>query len=1295
MAISTNGTVLARLAGALYNTQMSNATYKEVAALDPSALADVLYARDFSTSTDAAVATTLVTNLGLTSVTGLNNWIAAQLTAAGSHKGAKIVDLLNSFAQMTSDATYGAYATAFNTKVDNSLALSQTTDNAGGTFGAAGVVSGKTFTLSTSVDTLVGAAGADNFTALTSTLGVGDSITGGAGNDTLTLTTNLSDPTSVAGFTTSSVEKIAVAMTDGDSANAESLTINMLNSAPTTVELSGLGTTTAADGLVLTNVAAATTLAMSNVTDLDLTATYVAAATAGTADYVTATLSGVGTTSTDTTLTIADGFEALNLQTTGSASKIDDVVFSSTGGGATLNITGDQNLTVVQALDDLKVINATEFTGKLSIVVSNPTEVTNPSTVDLTDVTVTGGSGDDTIDASAVSTAAREIYIDGGAGDDTVTIGQIVENGSTTLTADTLIGGAGTDTLAGGVDLFDAGTAGFTGTTAAANLTGISGFEVLSVSDFGTEDNTINQANLSADITQVNVTTALDTTTARGLTVNFAAGTRTVGIKGSAIFDADTLTVDAAGTAATDSLTIKNLNTVSGTNQIGADDFQIVATDFETVTLDTGSYTTATSQLVNSINIGTNTDSTAVNNKLVITGSNGLTTTATNGIITASEIDASASGALIMGAAAATGLVKLTGSAKADTLKGDSASTIYAGAGDDTVTGGTGVDSIFGEAGDDTIDAGTGNDTVDGGAGADAITSGTGNDNINGGADDDTLIFGANLATGDVANGGDGSDKLSITNASLTTVQAYNVTAATALNANITNIETVLISDSLNQTTTDAGRLAGINSFRLTGITGNEEITGLATGASVTQLAAPDASSDVLTLTVNGAAASATDTVTVTFAVSAGQDNGVLALADVETINIVVTETTASATIRANTVGLSLSATTVANGGSGAAQTVNISGKESLTVDTAIAAATIDASGLTVVAATDAGLTMSTAHTAAQSITGSGKVDTLYGSTKADTINAGAGVDTVYGGAGNDVINGQDGNDSLYGGTGSDTIDGGAGTDTFIGATDLTDTATEGAGTGDTVGVVVNLSASAITNATVLSVTGKDLSGQVTSVASGQVAYLFTGSLNTNSNAIDTLTSIENITLADGVNYIVGSATANALTGGTGVDTISAGDGADTVTGGTGSDVLTGGDGADTFVFGTTGSVSGTDLDAITDFASASDILSFTAVTVLAADTNGTTAISDVDTSTGGKITFAVADDTLAEMITAVLADAQLDVAGSTAFFEFSGDTYVYNAGAATGGTDDQIVKLTGVTGLLTITDLGTTLTIA
>lgn len=87
----------------------------------------------------------------------------------------------------------------------------------------------------------------------------------------------------------------------------------------------------------------------------------------------------------------------------------------------------------------------------------------------------------------------------------------------------------------------------------------------------------------------------------------------------------------------------------------------------------------------------------------------------------------------------------------------------------------------------------------------------------------------------------------------------------------------------------------------------------------------------------------------------------------------------------------------------GAAQTVNFTGTEAVTVDTAIAAGTIDASGMTVTAATENGLTMSTAHSAAQTITGSGKVDILYGSTKADTINGGAVADVIHGGTGADT----------------------------------------------------------------------------------------------------------------------------------------------------------------------------------------------------------------------------------------------------------------------------------------------------
>ena len=268
MAISTNGTVLARLAGGLYNTQMSNATYAEVASLDPSALANTLYARDFSSSTDLSVATTLVTNLGLTSVTGLANWVAAQLTAAGAAKGAKVVDLLNSFAQMTADTTYGAYATAFNTKVDAALALSQTAGNKGGTFAAAGVVvvSNASFALTAGIDngaSFTGGAGDDTFTATHLTLGASDVLSGGTGTDTLSIVDTGSAAFATPSAVISGIENITIRNLNGTPAVAAVAGVTAVNEIQT-VTVTGTSTSTSTEFLgvattVVANDSAATT----------------------------------------------------------------------------------------------------------------------------------------------------------------------------------------------------------------------------------------------------------------------------------------------------------------------------------------------------------------------------------------------------------------------------------------------------------------------------------------------------------------------------------------------------------------------------------------------------------------------------------------------------------------------------------------------------------------------------------------------------------------------------------------------------------------------------------------------------------------------------------------------------------------------------------------------------------------------------------------------------------------------------------------------------------------------------
>ena len=62
----------------------------------------------------------------------------------------------------------------------------------------------------------------------------------------------------------------------------------------------------------------------------------------------------------------------------------------------------------------------------------------------------------------------------------------------------------------------------------------------------------------------------------------------------------------------------------------------------------------------------------------------------------------------------------------------------------------------------------------------------------------------------------------------------------------------------------------------------------------------------------------------------------------------------------------------------------------------------------------------------------------------------------------------------------------------------------EGAGTGTSTGLAVNLGATAITGAAVLAATGQNLKAS-TSLASNTVAYVFNGELSTNSGVVDTL----------------------------------------------------------------------------------------------------------------------------------------------------------------------------------------------
>ncbi len=96
------------------------------------------------------------------------------------------------------------------------------------------------------------------------------------------------------------------------------------------------------------------------------------------------------------------------------------------------------------------------------------------------------------------------------------------------------------------------------------------------------------------------------------------------------------------------------------------------------------------------------------------------------------------------------------GDAGDDLVKGgDGQDTLYGGTGDDDLRGGSGDDTLYGGAGNDTLEGGDGNDTLYGGAGDDTLEGGDGDDTLYGGSGDDTLIGGEG---DDDLWGGDGSD---------------------------------------------------------------------------------------------------------------------------------------------------------------------------------------------------------------------------------------------------------------------------------------------------------------------------------------------------------------------------------------------------------------------------------------------------------------------------------------------------------------------------------------------------------
>jgi hypothetical protein len=475
------------------------------------------------------------------------------------------------------------------------------------------------------------------------------------------------------------------------------------------------------------------------------------------------------------------------------------------------------------------------------------------------------------------------------------------------------------------------------------------------------------------------------------------------------------LTMTDTGTAVTDSLTVNNTALVADDMGAGS---ALTVNGFETLNVVSNSVGGATTQTFGVLTMAVDTGGASVLN---VTGNSAISTTGTTGIAT---IDASGMTGEGVGTATftmtgvGTGAATITGSPGFDTLlAANTATTLNGGAGNDTLTGGTAGDTINGGDGIDTINTGAGAlgttvDTIDGGAGNDIITVGQGTSSISGGAGDDSINMAATLSTGDVVNGGEGTDTLRV-NASPTAATAGQVSG-------FERIQLDLSGGTVNFATMGAN--AGFT-------------TATASAATTTF---QNATATVTQLELDGGA----DTI-VTFS------RLVDGLSDTLDIETTATESIADLVVDMEeiiTIDAADGALTI-SGGAASFQnadmtTLTASGDNPVNLgqSTGVSIATVDASAMTatfqMVASTSVvAMTVTGPATAAATMTTGAGADTVTGGSGGDNFTTGNGADVVSLGGGNDTVDTGAGNDTITNTSGTGAITGGIGADTFTGGT--------------------------------------------------------------------------------------------------------------------------------------------------------------------------------------------------------------------------------------------------------------------
>ena len=898
--------------------------------------------------------------------------------------------------------------------ITDALSAEITTVDASGHTGTAGL------TLSaapgyTAGITFMGGAGAD---AMTGTAAGLDNITGGAGNDTITMTGLASTDTIDGGAGTDTLSTnagIASATVLGGVSNVETIALT----ASGTIALAANVSATTFDFTDTDDQVLTLDEGYTNATSVIL-GTYLAGDNADPADSVS-NLANVDLTvqaqslglDTELTLTGGTGTDTLNVYLAGNA---DDDLTDSTSGFENINLLDNPAGNVATTLTfgaysagtgknitiDASTLDAAD-TANLVIDASGVTAAATGKQITYTDgagaTKITLGQDDDTATMGAgndtvVGTSGANT-ISMGAGNDSVTAGSGAENISggagndtinmaSALTAlDTVDGGDGTDTLVTAAAIANATILGGVSNIETIAITGAVGVTLasnISATNFDMTSSTNNVLTLSAgytDTVSVFLTTAAasDAGTNEDSVINgggAAYANTTLTVYGEAdAFDAGTTLTGGTGT---DSLVISQKATSgNATAKIDGD-----ITGFENITV---------------------TD-TAGNNTGGVTLDINDSAYATALTIDTSALDAGEADTIQAGNAA----VALTVTA------GEGISTIDTGTKADTITSGGGADVINAQAGLDNISAGAGNDAITADTEADFLTT-LGTDTVDGGAGTDSLTFSAaaTLTTSELVNISN-IETLNLTTGSTLTVNdaffAANPGIVIKPGASSTINASTATGDSLTTALNVSANAAG--NLSLLGGSGDDTFTFFAT-ESLTVLD-----------TVNG---------------GTGTDQIIVDIVDANTYDYAGDNTTA--TLDVNVSGIeTVKIKDLAlddGGGSGIIITATVTVNSGFT-GTAL---TIDGSDLDMHPTTLTGgerLTADASNNAATEVVtliGGAFSDSLTGGLAADTLTGNAGADSLQGGGGNDIITGGAGADNITPGAGIDHASGGAGNDTF------------------------------------------------------------------------------------------------------------------------------------------------------------------------------------------------------------------------------------------------------------------------